>query len=295
MPLKVLAKNVKGRPGPARALELSVSLGWSAPDPGFLLSLDGCLSFGGRVISDHVKLVSANWLGLTPIAILRKGEECGAELLIPLAAESLRFVDERRGVTDVGLNIQVRFFWQEVLHEESRGQDWRATAGKVWAGVTSVGMKAISRSEWLRLLSEMEWNEIELFELHRLPLLADRNLAEALNLLRQAQTALQEGAYGDVLAKCRMAFESAAKHEIAGDDIKRGFEQLLVRAYGDGSPKSQAVNKIIASLGDYANLLGRHAQYPNISVERDEAEFGYACTLALFSLLTRRIARGPAK
>ena len=91
------------------------------------------------------------------------------------------------------------------------------------------------------------------------------------------------------------AFESAAKYEVEGDGVKQGFDLLLERAFGDHQARRRAVEAVIAGLRTHANELGRHEQYPAVHVSRAEAEFAFASTVSVFSLISRCLAQRAAK
>jgi len=115
-----------------------------------------------------------------------------------------------------------------------------------------------------------------------------RILATAIARLREAEGRLRAGDYRGVIAKCRDALESAAKYEAAGD-VSKGFDLLFTRAFKGDATKPPLVEKIVLALRDHANALGRHEQYPVLPASRSEAEFCYATTVALFSMLSRRL------
>jgi hypothetical protein len=128
-----------------------------------------------------------------------------------------------------------------------------------------------------------------MFEISTLPLLDDPNLAEALRLLRHAQGTLGHGDPAGVLAACHRAFESAAKFHAQGDNVRQGFDALLQSATGN-EDKRGTLNTLIKALREYAQF-GRHENYPPVRITRAEAEFVLAATIAMFSLVSRRLAR----
>ncbi len=209
------------------------------------------------------------------------GTELHGSLIAPLSTASLRFIEEKR--FDRALSFELRLI--ATLHE-THGTKTKIRLEEFPAS------PVIARSDWVKLLSKMEWSELELFELSIAALRDDENLRTAFQLLRDAEALLREGRYKSVLAHCRQAFESAAKHESAGQ-VKKGFELLFERAFPESQneEKRKALNHLIDALSAYAHLLGRHEQYPALHVSRDESEFGFRITLSLFSLLSRRFTR----
>lgn len=66
----------------------------------------------------------------------------------------------------------------------------------------------IPQSEWVKLLPQLEWSEIELLELPREFLRSHPGLARARERLKDAETALARGDWEGVLQDCRKAYEA---------------------------------------------------------------------------------------
>jgi len=189
----------------------------------------------------------------------------------------------------VSLTVKLQCTTQEAI--EVPAADKRSTqlfGGSIRTDTENVQDCVIRRSDWLKRLSEMGWQEYEIFEVAKQPLLADPNLTVAFTRLQEAQNALRSGDYTGVLVKCRAAFESAAKYESNGD-IRKGFDSLLARAFRDDEKKQESLSALIKALSDFFHL-GRHEQYPVILIARDEAEFVFSASISLFSLLSRRVS-----
>ncbi|MHB8562411.1 MAG: hypothetical protein ACYDDA_00425 [Acidiferrobacteraceae bacterium] len=222
--------------------------------------------------------------------ITRDGAYQG-KLVIPMRAEAIRYIEEHRRDLDVSLNLNLRYAWQEaVTVSDGKAGNKQTFSGEVYSDTTSVQGCVIKRSDWLKRLTEMKWQEYELFEIATQPLLSDKNLTVALERLREAQTALRNGDYSGVLAKCRAAFESAAQYE-SPNNTKLGFDKLLTRTFSSDSngAKQKRLNGIIEALSEYAHL-GRHEQYPSVAIGREEAEFIFSATVSTFSLVSRLLA-----
>ncbi len=270
------------------ALELTVAIGWFGK-PSFLLDLTGEVLFHNKVVGDIVRLGEIWWPLSDSTLLTREHGGCHAKLIIPLTREAIRFIEENRRDQDVPLMARLQCTTQEAI--DVPGPDKRATqrfGGSIRSDTVNVQDCVITRSDWLKRLAEMGWQEYEVFEVAKQPLLADPNLAVAFTRLQEAQTALRSGDYSGVLVKCRAAFESAAKHQSNGD-VRKGFEVLLDRGFKDEAKKQESLNAIIRALSDFFQL-GRHEQYPVVVIARDEAEFVYTTSISLFSLLSRRIS-----
>ncbi len=269
------------------ALEVMVAFEWFR-EPSFLLNVAGHVSFHDKVVSDSVRLAEIWWPRSDSTVMTREGG-CRAKLVVPLTREAIRFIEENRREQDVSLMMSVQCTTQDAVTVPNPDNGAiRLLGGLIRSDAVTVQDCVITRSDWLKRLSEMGWQEYEIFEVAKAPLLADPNLTVALTRLQEAQTALRSGDYSGVLAKCRAAFESAAKYEAAGD-TKKGFESLLARAFKGEDKKRGALDGLIGKLSEYAHI-GRHEQYPAIHIARDEAEFVYTATVSLFSLLSRRIS-----
>jgi hypothetical protein len=288
MPLQISVRTTKGRPAPGRALEAEVKFRWHGGIRALLLDLDGRVTYNGRVLSDTLAVQRIVWTD--HVSLLEGEREYTGVLVFPLSAEAIRFIEDTRKQADVAVMPEIAVKYQEVRVEVQKLQDSVFHAGRVFWQDANVEMPPIPRSEWLKRLEEMQWSELELFEMPVAPLLADANLTEALRLLREAQDALRMSDHKGVLARCREAFESAAKFQAQGD-TKEGFDLLLRRAFPEHEAKRNASDGVIHALSEYAHTLGRHAQYPALHVSRAEAEFAFAATISLFSLLSRRLAK----
>jgi hypothetical protein len=77
---------------------------------------------------------------------------------------------------------------------------------------------------------------------------------------------------------------------VQGDNVKEGFNLLLQAAVPEHEDKRTALNGVMAKLSEYAHL-GRHERYPALRITRAEAEFVVTATIALFSFLSRRLAK----
>lgn len=288
--LSIEIGTVQGRPGPERALLLSGNIKWYAEDA-YLIALEGKLSLNQRIVSDKVYLQQTSWTSVNgrAVGILRRDSNLSGTLVAPLSTEAIKYIEEQTKGQDVSLKLDLRYQYQQIVpwDDPPTRRNFRLGAEVFWLE-NPANLEPIPLSEWLKRLKEMEWKETQLFEVDVLPLQEDKNLAQALQLLQQAETYLRSGNWKDTIAKCRSAFESAAKYESQGD-VKRGFDALLARAFPEHEKKPSVMNDVIKALSEYAHTLGRHEQYPALQVWREEAEFVFTSTVSLFSLLSRRL------
>ena len=283
---------MKGRPGPARALLIQCSIEWWSSEPGFLVALEGSLQFNGIVVSEGVRLKTIDWRG-DSTQLFNQYQKVEGEIVVPLPAEAIRFIEDRRGTTDVNLCLELTAKWQSAsgskANQSGGGVTSQGVGGNLrWGSCGNDESKPLPHSEWLRLLTEMSWQETELFEVAVRPLRRDPNLRVALERLESAQKCIRDGDYADALANCRKAFESAAKYQ-GGGDLKDGFQTLLGRVFSGETEKHQLFDAVIGALAKLTHGMGRHEQAPALAVSREEAEFVFASTISLFSLISRRL------
>jgi len=285
-------KSVKGRAAPDRALLIQCSIKWWNSEPGYLLALEGALQFNGIVVSEGARLKAVNWRGNSS-ELFHQNLDVEGEIVVPLTMEAIRFIEDRRGAGDVNLCLDLTAKWIRapgaVGKPAGAGTASQPVGGDLrWGSCGNEESKLVAHSDWLRLLTEMGWQEIELFEVTARPLRADANLKIALERLTSAQKCLRDGEYADALANCRKAFESAAKFEGNGD-VKEGFQSLLNRVFPGEAEKLKLFDAAIRALSDVAHTLGRHEQAPALQVSREEAEFVFASTVSLFAMIGRRL------
>lgn len=128
----------------------------------------------------------------------------------------------------------------------------------------------IPQSEWVTLLRQLEWADIELVELPLELLRSDPRLARARERLRDAQTALGRGDWESVLQSYRKAWEAAAMAVTGEIDHQSALPRLKER-FGDGL-KAERLNAIAIELGRFLHL-GRHEQAEGVTFDRANAVF----------------------
>lgn len=276
-------EQVTGRQEPIRALLFHCSGEWYG-NGAFLSSIDGRLLFSNQVVSEPVRVARIHYPDSSRTHLwrgLRLNMECAA--ILPDA--SIRLVEDSRASGDVGFQLELRYQWQDAeLTADS------CVLGAICADERVAQGAPIARSRWLALLAEMEWSEIEVFELQTWPYRHFEKLPAAVPRLRQAEAAYRNGDWNGVLGHCRAALEAAAKAEARSDDVKKGFELLFGKVLPEHQEKRIAANSFVTALTSYAHL-GRHERFPALQITRSEAEFIYTSTLALFSFLGRRLSK----
>jgi hypothetical protein len=301
MSLAIEVQRVSANPGPQRSLRFACRLIWGRSTWGFLLGLDGRMTWNKHILSETLLLDQWQWPRDSP-ALMRQehGFQIGS-IVAPVSREAITFIEERRHAQskgDVTLELEVRYRWQEAikLPPGSPGENTatgctRAAGAVVWDKIDVPYF--VPQSEWLKRLAEMEWSQTELFEVAATPLKTSEELKRALQLLHEAQQAMSQGHYNTVLAHCYSACESAAHRTAGGDDKKEGWRLLLEAAMPESEEKRKAMDDLIFKLTKYTQA-GRHEGAATVPVSREEAEFTLVTTLGLFSMLSRRLANSGA-
>jgi hypothetical protein len=284
-------KGLDAQGGPERGLLYTVELTFSV-QRAFLFAVDGVMyDAANRMLcarSSLIQLLPGERHSADREHIV--GSQVGkgrARLLFPLRDEALRAIETRADREHVNLTLQVRAQTFDLPPAQASGQSLNVVGMPGLSQDVAV-RSFVPQSIWIGLLSKMGWSELALFEIPMLPFRDDPNLKTALDRLRDAEARLRGGDYRGVIAKCRDAFESAAKYEAAGN-VAKGFDLLFERAFKADGVKPALVSSIVKALRDHANELGRHEQYPALPAARSEAEFVYASTVAMFSMLSRRL------
>ena len=290
-------KKVDAQGGPERALMFVVELTGQPSQPGLLIGMDAWLMANSTELLSSRSLLMAlkssdpQRRSTNSVPCLLGGSAgATAQLLIPVSDGVLRHLEARTDRQYVKLSLVVRAQFLDVPPEQQPGANPvspRVVQGFRFSQDCATPVQ-VPQSEWVALLHKMGWSELSLFEVPTLPLRDDPNLATAIGRVREAEGRLRGGDYRGVIAKCRDALESAAKYEAAGD-VSKGFDLLFKRAFKGDESKPPLVDKIVHALRDHANELGRHEQYPALPASRSEAEFCFATTVALFSMLSRRL------
>ncbi len=283
MNIELSLRSMKGYPPPERALEfwLEVKCKTGSHDlkPAWLASVQSQLAFAGRVLTrTHWFHWSSNYTEM------KGGEDHWVQIMFPMPREAVSFIEDGRSGPTVIFDVMCGY---GILRTGTREQGSYVDRFEI----ESVPAKIeVAQSGWLQHLKEMEWNEYELFEVPRLPLVRSEGLNRALSCLSEAQTALRLHDYDTVLFKCRKAFEAAAK---AGGktDLKAGFADLCRSAFTDHPEKPAVYDSVMGALGRFAHKLGRHEQMPAVPVSREDAEMMYAASVAVFSALGRASAK----
>jgi hypothetical protein len=216
-----------------------------------------------------------------PAIIPARGSGLGA-LHIELPAEVIQEVEEQRTGGDIKLAISSRVLIAKV-----------STAGDVTTlqapfetqfGDAGLGRfeYLIPQSEWLKLLRNLDWSELEILELPSRRFRAIPSLARAIERFKEAQESYRRGDWEASMLNCRKAFEAIVQDTVAEADMSKAH-QALVSIMGEGD-KTDRLDDLVKSLGRFLHL-GRHENLPPISIKRPDAELALRLTGTLLSYL----------
>ena len=208
---------------------------------------------------------------------------------IPLTSPVLETIERhRRG--DLPISIQSQVLAAPVYEMKIDGKPV-SILGATYQTVFSVNgttpfIHTIPHSDWTKLLAQMKWSALELFEVPTEEFLSDPDLKRSIELLREAQNRLLGGDWLGVLQNCRQAFEAAAAGIGQTENKKSNFQKLIDRA--GGGPKSKRLNDLVISLSAFCHL-GRHEEFPTVHITREDARAALRCSLSIFALLGGRV------
>lgn len=291
-----LSAGVQGVPEPCPALTTRVRMkAYSDGDMNTLMPLPGTLTVGRHVVSDQVM-----WGG--PVTFDKSRRDMEVHLRIPLSEKAIAFIERERARTDdtqhppLQLELALVGACQPLV--QRAGEQGLSPSG--WPSQYTWNCTIeLERSAWLRVLTQLGWQDYRLVEIPNLARSAAAPWQEANGRLDAAAKHLRDHEYEDVAADCYQATEIVGKKLGEGANIKAQMEDILGRCYGrpsageaatgDGEHAFTALNALTKSLRDFTQP-GRHAT-PNHRVSREEAEFIFATTSAWMSLVGRRLTR----
>ena len=223
--------------------------------------------------------------GTVPIAVEKQSF---GNLEVSFNNEAIKYIEDIRKDSDPQFTFNIIYRFQKVITQSP--SHTVINSGDVQVGpirwLETAPFFTVPRSEWIKLLKMMKYSEVEIFEVNKLVFKNDENLNQAFEYLKEAESQLRLGNYDGVLVDCKLAFESAAKYAANGK-TKQGFDLILENVFPDIVKKQTPFNDFIQSISNYSQL-GRHADYPHLPIDRDEAEFIYIATLNVFSFISRR-------
>jgi len=264
------------------------------PNPGALYIADAWLEIrldgerGGPLIADG-RLFHPLYNMVDP-AILWSGDSYKGlgEVTIPLSTSAIQSIENHRNGGDLALQIDSRILLCPV-YEGPAGLKSVLSAPiesrfSLDGGDGRIKCK-IPQSEWVKLLPQLGWSEIELLELPRDFLRSHPRLARARERLKDAETSLARGDWEGVLQDCRKAYEAGAI-ALTGEEDRQVALPKLKDHLGEGV-KAENLNALVLAFNKFLHL-GRHEQPEPVAFDRADAVLTLRITASLLDYLARR-------
>ncbi len=285
--MRVDFSNLYVEAGPQRKVKITVDLSWTENRVVFLAALSGRFLANGVPIIEHLAVDNQSLRNSDPV--FERGHRRQVTLHGSIALPGLHAVERSRGDADVRISFDLTSMVTIAVPFKTVNGEQTYVAGAPLWNVAWSPDKSLARSDWLKWLKDVGFGDIELIELPVDGLRGDPPFEAALVHIRDAESAFRTGQYDTVLFQCRKAIEAMAQHAANGH-TKKGFELVLAEAFGDDAARVGSFNGVIRALSELDHTLGRHAQYPPISVTRQEAEFALSAHARLLGLLSATIA-----
>ena len=135
----------------------------------------------------------------------------------------------------------------------------------------------IPQSEWVKVLKDIQWSELEIIELPASILRSNQQLARALKRFNDAKISFRHGDWDATMLNCRKAFEAIVQ-SISGSAEMKEADGVFLSIIGD-EDKANHVNGIVKELGKFLHL-GRHEQR-TIVISRSDAQLALHLTGSL--------------
>ena len=226
----------------------------------------------------------------TDPAIIEAGAKGLGAFDIELPACVLQHIEERRAGGDVKLQFLSRVLISEVRKVKDSKVSERDDVQILGVPFETTFMGdgtdrfeyMIPQSEWIKILKNLAWSEIEILELPSSKLRSVLPLARAFKRFEDAQECYRRGDWEETMLNCRKAFEAIVQDATGTDDMSRA-NQAFVSLIGEGE-KADRLTEVAKSLGDFLHL-GRHENLPNISIKRGDSQLALQLTGVLLTYL----------
>lgn len=293
MGINIGINGIRVKQGSKRSLEFDFETKSWHGGPAYFVGLEGKLLYNNFVLSDRISFDSYQ-IQNDSFFYLNNDNNSNfrGNLVTEISNEAIGYIENIRKDGDIQFAIELIYRWQNIIRlekviNENIGNG-HVLVGPVYWHKTEPKLN-VPRSEWIKILKQLKYSEIELFEVNKLSFSEDEKLKQAFGYVREAETQLRSGNYDGVLADCRSAIESLAKYASEGQ-VKQGFELIMEKVFPEIQKKQDPFKSLLKNISDFSQL-GRHAEYPHLTISRDEAEFILISTLNVFSFLSRRLVK----
>ena len=140
----------------------------------------------------------------------------------------------------------------------------------------------IPQSEWIKILKNLLWSELEVLEVPLSRIRSIPLLARAVSRFEDAQECHRRGDWEESMLNCRKAFEAIVQDATEQSNMKKA-NQAFIFIMGEGA-KADRLNELAKSLGDFLHL-GRHENLPDITIKRADSELALLLTGAILTYL----------
>jgi hypothetical protein len=147
----------------------------------------------------------------------------------------------------------------------------------------------IPQSDWVKLLDEMNFTHILLYEFPAPPF--HPAFARSAEHWREAWDHHRKNEPDSALMACFKAFECLG-FELKGTSAVTRKELVKSLLKNEPDPKQQAFQDVLEKLTNFMHL-GRHAKGEPSKVHRDDAEMILLCAASLLGYLSKQHTRGP--
>ncbi len=244
---------------PKRQLEISCDI--NNPNNFDICILDSWdkISANNNLKLAEGKLFCFMYKRVEPAIIPANDQRIGA-FVLQLSPNALENIEERRAGGDVELTFSSR-----VLVSEVHIIDGNKVLGVPYE--TAFGNHGsfeytIPQSEWIKILKNLSWNELELLELPTNKIRSIPSIGRAFDCFQVAQLSYRRGDWPGTMLNCRKIFEALVKDTTESNNMKKAY-QAIKSIMGEGekaeclNKKAECLNKVINELGSFLHL-GRH-------------------------------------
>ena len=140
----------------------------------------------------------------------------------------------------------------------------------------------IAQSEWIKMLRNLMWSELEILELPSSKLRSVQPLGRALKRFEDAQECYRRGDWEATMLNCRKVYEAIVQDHTGTHDMSQA-EQVYTSLIGEGV-KAERFSSMARSLGNFLHL-GRHENLPDVLISRADSQLALLLTGALLKYL----------
>lgn len=211
---------------------------------------------------------------------------------LPWDATFIRLVEEARAKRpgDFVITLRLTTRYRLALPQEARlpgGQLVCAYSNPLSSGQSVVRI-LMSRDAWLRVLTQIGWDEFEVFEVPVRSIIEHEPFKSGLELLRAAQQAFRAGDWQGAVLNSRKACEAAmAIHagsaELPETDIKKAAEVLSANLFPDpqDQPRRDLLDTLLKAVVPIRHATA-HGRDPRFRVRREDAELALGVVIHVF-------------